>query len=367
MADGGDEDEGGEKPYEPTPRRLQKAREQGDVPLSNDLTAAGVFTGFLLVGATFGAVSLNGIASTLSGFLGRADQMAEPFFQTQNGTVLGQILLALASDFASWMIVPGAFALLVLAAQQAIVFAPKKVAPKLSRISLLQNAKQKFGRSGLFEFAKSTSKLILIAIVLGFFLVARLPEIVSTLALSPAGGVMITLRLLMSFLVVVIVIIGAMGVIEFLFKRAEHLRKNRMSHKELMDELKESEGDPHIKQKRRQKAMDIASSRAIQDVPDADVVIVNPEHYAVALKWERGSPTAPVCVAKGVDEVAARIREVAIEASVPIRRDPPTARALFATVEIGEEVQPEHYRPVAAAIRFADAVRKRAKAGYGRG
>ncbi len=367
MAEGAEEDGSGEKPYEPTPRRLQKAREQGDVPLSNDLTAAGVFGGFLLVGAAFGAATLSGMASTLSALIARSDQLAPEVFATRNGTVFGQVLMALGADMASWLLVPAGIAILVLAAQQAIVFAPSKLAPKLNRISPWDNAKQKFGRSGLFEFAKSTAKLFLISVVLGIFLAVRLPEIMMTLAISPAGGVLVILRLLMSFLVVVILISGCVGVVEFLFKRAEHLRKNRMSHKELMDELKESEGDPHIKQKRRQKAMDIATNKMLQQVPDADVVIVNPEHYAIALKWERGSPRPPICVAKGVDEIAHRIRDIAIEASVPIRRDPPTARAIFATTDLEEEIRVEHYRPVAAAIRFADAVRKRAKSGYGKG
>ena len=106
---------------------------------------------------------------------------------------------------------------------------------------------------------------------------------------------------------------------------------------------------------------DIATNQMLADVPEADVVIVNPEHFAVALKWDRKRGTAPVCVAKGVDEIAARIRETATEHGVPIFRDPPTARTLFATVEIGEEVKADLYKAVAAAIRFADTMRKRAR------
>jgi len=138
------------------------------------------------------------------------------------------------------------------------------------------------------------------------------------------------------------------------------MRKNMMSRKDLTDEAKDSEGDPHMKQKRRQRAQEIALSQMIQDVPDADVIIVNPTHYAVALKWSRLPGEAPVCVAKGVDEVAKTIRKVAQEAGVPIRSDPPVARALHATVEIGQEIPPEHYRAIAAAIRFAEAMKKRA-------
>ena len=134
-----------------------------------------------------------------------------------------------------------------------------------------------------------------------------------------------------------------------------------MSHKELTDEAKQAEGDPHMKQQRRQRGHEIAMNKMIAEVPTADVVIVNPTHYAVALKWDRSTPGAPECVAKGVDNVAARIREIAQENAVPIHSDPPTARALYASVNLGEEIAPEHYKPVAAAIRFAEAMREKAR------
>ena len=127
-----------------------------------------------------------------------------------------------------------------------------------------------------------------------------------------------------------------------------------------MDEVKHSEGDPHIKQQRRQRAVEIAMNQMLSDVPDAGCRDRQPTHYAVALKWDRLSSGAPVCVAKGIDEIAARIREVAAENAVPIHSDPPTARALHASVDIGDEISPDHYVPVAAAIRFAEAVRRKA-------
>jgi len=116
-----------------------------------------------------------------------------------------------------------------------------------------------------------------------------------------------------------------------------------------------------MKQSRRERGQEIARNRMMMDVPDADVVIVNPTHYAVALKWDRKTGGAPVCVAKGTDEIALKIREVATMSGVPIRSDPPTARAVHATVEIGDEILHEHYAAVAAAIHFADAMRKKAR------
>ena len=125
--------------------------------------------------------------------------------------------------------------------------------------------------------------------------------------------------------------------------------------------MKESEGDPQTKQQRRQRGHEIATNRMLQDVAKADVIVVNPTHYAIALKWNRATRAAPVCVAKGMDETAARIREKAVLAGVPIHSDPPTARAIHATVKLGQPILPEHYRAVAAAIRFSEAMRKRSK------
>jgi flagellar biosynthetic protein FlhB len=149
------------------------------------------------------------------------------------------------------------------------------------------------------------------------------------------------------------------GLADLVWQRLHHLSRNRMSRKELEDELREAEGDPMLKGQRRQAAVAIAMNQAAAAVPKADVVIVNPTHYAVALAWDRGAGRAPVCVAKGVDEVALQIRRLAAEAGVPLRSDPPTARALHATVAVGEEIPRSHFRAVAAAIRFADKVRQR--------
>ncbi|OYU17392.1 MAG: hypothetical protein CFE34_16050 [Rhodobacteraceae bacterium PARR1] len=114
---------------------------------------------------------------------------------------------------------------------------------------------------------------------------------------------------------------------------------------------------------RRQRGQEIALNRMLADLPGADVVIVNPTHYAVALKWNRAAGVPPVCIAKGTDEVALRIRQAAAQHGIPVRHDPPTARALHASVRIGEPIRPDHYRAVAAAIRFAEALRRKAKSG----
>jgi flagellar biosynthetic protein FlhB len=247
-------------------------------------------------------------------------------------------------------------------AQNALTFAPQKLEPKLSRLNPLATLGHKFGREGLFEFAKSTVKLTIVSVVLGLFLTSRLPDIIHAADLSPALSTTGLMELSVSFLGLVLLIAVVIGGVDLLWQRAQFVHRNRMSHQDLIDEFKQSEGDPHMKAQRRQRGEEIAANRMLLDVPRSDVIVVNPQHYAVALRWDRAAGTAPVCVAKGVDVLAARIRERAAEAGIPIHRDPPTARALFATVDIGQEIRPEHYRAVAAAIRFAEAMRKKAKA-----
>lgn len=350
-------DESSEKEHEPTQKKLEEARKKGEIAKSNDLITAGAYAGFLVTAVTFGAASMQDIGSSLKAMLASANEWAGTGQMVFEWTVLPAVSAA-----APWFVGPAVLALLSVLAQQAFVVAPDKLKPKLSRISPIEVAKQKFGRSGLFEFFKSFAKLSIYSFVLALYLAAQLPRILQSIMLNPGLIAEEIGRLTLGLLSIVLIIALALGVIDFTFQRADHLRKNRMSRKELTDEMKQSEGDPFFKQQRRQKGMDIAMRQMMSDVPDATVVIVNPTHFAVALQWERQNPGAPICVAKGVDNVALRIREVAMENGVPIHSDPPTARALFASSEIGDEIHPDHYAPVAAAIRFAEEIRRKAKA-----
>lgn len=354
-------DDSAEKSHEPTQKKLDDARSKGEIPKSTDLTTAAVYGGLLLAVIALGGSSVAAIGSAMSILLDQADTLSTQWFQDGAAPLTAGLLGTLSLPLLGWFGVPAIAALLATIAQRAFVVAPEKLKPKLNRLSILSNAKNKFGRSGLFEFAKSFFKLSVFSAVLGLFLYLRLPEIIATASLAPAIGLRVLSDLAIDFLAIVLAIAVSVGAVDFLWQHHEHLRKNRMSRKELTDETKQSEGDPHLKQQRRQRGYDIAMNRMLADVPEADVIVVNPQHYAVALKWSRAPGTAPVCVAKGVDEIAARIREVAVEAAVPVHRDPPTARAIFATVEVGHEILPEQYQAVAAAIRFAETLRARAR------
>lgn len=349
-----------DKSHEPSQRRLDEARKRGEIPKSGDLSTAAAYAGFVLVGLVGGGSLLQAFGQTGLVLLDQPDRLAPLLFGRAPAPVAG-----MAAGFVKaalpLFVVPMLAVLAVLFAQRAVHFAPEKLAVKWSRISPLATARQKFGREGLFEFGKSFAKLLIVALILGVQLSNNAADILASLALKPAQSVALMLKLMLHFMVLVVITITVFGGVDYMWQRMQHRRRNMMSRKDLMDEMKDSEGDPHVKQQRRQRAQEIATNRMLQDVGEADVVVVNPTHYAVALKWSRAGRAAPVCVAKGVDEVAARIRAKAAEAGVPVQSDPPTARAIYATVDIGQQIRPEHYRAVAAAIRFAEAMRKRRK------
>jgi flagellar biosynthetic protein FlhB len=349
-----------EKPLEPTRHKLEEARRKGDVAKSNDLITAASYAGFLLTFLTIGPGILTELGSSLSWFLEQPDKIVQILLQGSASSAFDGLMVHASGLILPWFLLPAALSLISMLGQRGFVVTPSLLQPKFSRVSPLSNAKQKFGRTGLFEFSKSFVKLLIYSIVLWVVLQTRLDEMMATLWTEPKIMMLILADLFVAFLTSVLCVALTIGMIDLIWQKQEHLRKNRMSYKEMKDEAKEAEGDPYLKQERRQRAYDLATNRMMLDVPKADVVIVNPTHYAVALKWSRKPGEAPVCVAKGVDEVAKRIRVLAAEHAVPMRSDPPAARALYATTDIGSEIASDHYRAVAAAIRFAETIKRKA-------
>lgn len=355
------EEESQDKQYEPSQKKLDDARRKGELPRSSDLNTAASYGGLLIAGAAAGASSMVGVGGILAAVIAGSDRLFDAAYGGAGLAALRPAMSELVVHLAPFFLLPAALALLSVLAQKSFVVAPTRLRPKISRISPLSNAKSKYGRSGLFEFAKSFVKLMIYSAILLGYLWANMPGILRTVALAPGPATVLLMRLAFEFLALVLVVALAIGLVDAVWQRAEHHRRHRMSRKEMMDEQKQSEGDPHMKQQRRQRGQEIATNRMLSDVPTADVVMVNPQHYAVALSWNRARPKAPVCVAKGADEIAARIRSIAAEAGVPIYRDPPATRALHQMVEVGHEIRPEHYAAVAAAIRFADEMRRKAR------
>ncbi len=348
-----------DKSHEATPHKLAQAREKGDVVVSREVSALAAYLGLAIAVALFAVSAAQAFANHLLPFLSSAADLLI-LGDGYSGVAAALIKFLLIAGGAA-MGVPALMVIAALIAQRSIVLAPSKLIPKLSRISPISNAKQKYGPTGLVEFLKSSTKLLLISAVLWFVTVPRFDEFVG-LAQAPAAALAhLLMREGMIALGAVIVISAAVAGVDLVWQFFDFRRRNRMTHQELRDEIKHTEGDPAMKSRRRERGQSIATNRMLLNVPGADVVVTNPTHYAVALKWARTPGSAPKCVAKGADEIAARIREVAEARGVPIQSDPPLARSIHAMVEVGQEILPEHYKAAAAAILFADRVRKTRK------
>lgn len=359
MADEND-DGSQEKSFDASESKIRKSREKGDTPQSTEANTLMLYIGLalsiVLIGPSVGSRSL----ISLSSFLEYPEDIGAHFLLREGRAPITQLdSIAIAPILAIFPVfgILIAVILVSLIVQQAIVFAPEKLKPKLSRISPISNVKQKYGGQGMVEFGKRFFKLSFITIVAGFFFFSLLKTLPGMSAIAPANilpemqDVALSLTLYMS------VAMALITLFDLPYSRFAHLKKLRMTLKEVKDEAKESEGDPHMKSARRRQAMSMSQSTMLQDIVGADVVIVNPTHYAVALKWDRSKKSVPVCVAKGVDEMALRIRQRAQLYKVAIHSDPPCARSLYATIEIGDSINPEHYAAVAASIHFADSLK----------
>ncbi len=356
-----DNDESGEKSHEASQQKIDKSRKKGDIARAPDVSAAAAYLGLYIAFAFIGLRGAADGAGVLAQVFANADtlsgQLLAPGGSMLAASLFGQSVKVLIPIF----LLPFLAALLISLAQRVFVVAPDKIIPKLNRISPIGGLKNKFGVKGLVEFLKTVIKMILVSTGAYLYLRSIEDEILGVARAEPTEVVILMGRILAAMVLMVTAIAIMIALADFMWQKYQYLQKLRMTHKEVKDESKESEGDPHMKSQRRGRAHEIATNQMLHDVPRADVVVVNPTHYAVALEWARKPGTAPVVIAKGVDDVARRIREVASDSGVPIHSDPPTARALHATVEIGHEIDPDHYRAIAAAIRFAAEMRAKAK------
>jgi flagellar biosynthesis protein FlhB len=355
-----EDDDSADKEHDASPQKLLEARKKGDIPRSPDLLMAASTAGFVLALIAFGGWAVGKAGTAGMVLLDQSDELSQ-LMTTAAPAPLGGLLLAFAWPPLALTLLPPVLVIVLVIATRSFLVTPDRLMPKLSRISPIATAKHKFGQEGLVEFAKSALKLGLVSAILYAFLAARFEEVMATIYLTPAMSTALLARLTVDFLLLILLVSVALGCVDYLWQVHLHRQRNRMSRKEMMDEFKDSEGDPHFKAARRQRAQEVATNRMLADVARADVVVVNPTHYAVALRWDRSKGGAPVCVAKGVDEIARVIRERAAEHGIPIHSDPPAARAIYATVELGQEIRAEQYRAVAAAIRFADAMRRKAR------
>lgn len=345
-----------DKTEEATPRKLEKAREEGQVPRSKELSTMAV----LMAGAAGLLVFGGMISKALEATMKHSFQLPrEAIFDTKQMV----IYLAQATAEAAWALGP----LLVLLAIAAIagpiglggwLFSSKAIMPKFSRLNPLQGLKRMFSVKSLVELVKAILKVLLVALIGILVLKAWTPDLLQ-MGLEPIEPAMqhslTTVAWAFLIMSAATILIAALDVPYQLF---DYKKNMRMTKQEIKDEYKDTEGKPEVKGRLRRLQREMAYRRMMQDVPTADVVITNPTHYAVALKYDGKSMGAPIVVAKGADNIAFKIREVAAANKVEILSSPPLARAVYHSTEIGDEIPSGLYMAVAQVLAYVFQLRQ---------
>jgi len=346
MAEQNDDD----KTEEPTPRKLEKAREKGDIVYSPEVGAA-----LSLIAATGVVAFMSGpilaeMARSFIGFIAMPEQYAvEPSSLRAIGGALGLRLVAIFSLVAIALALAGLAARYV---QDRPTFTGERLTPKVEKLNPVQGFKRVFGKQAVSAFLKSLAKLVVVGAAMAWVLWPQDGELENISLLDPRALLPFLRERVVSMLLALASAAAVIAAVDYVATRQSYMKRMRMSRREIKDELKQSDGDPLVKAKLRQIRIERSRKRMLANVPQASVVITNPTHYAVALRYEQGETPAPICLAKGVDAVAQRIREAAEEHNIPIVEDPPLARALFAAAEVDEPIPREHYEAVAKVIGF---------------
>jgi flagellar biosynthetic protein FlhB len=338
-----------ERTEDPTQKRLDDALEKGDVVKSQEVN-----TWFIMGGATLALSIFSG--SMGSGILvPMRNLIANSWMIRTDGPGLLALLANL--EFALIAAVGIPFLLLMLAAiagnmiQHRLVWSTESLKPKFSKISPGAGFKRVFGKQALANFLKGLFKLIALGTVMTVVLWPERHRLEAMVHFDPASLMGVTMGLTMHLLGAVVAVLAAVAIADYFFQYRQWYERQKMSLQEMKEEYKQSEGDPHVKGRIRQLRQQRMKKRMMAAVPKASVIITNPTHYSVALAYDRSMP-APVCVAKGVDNIAFKIREIAKEHNIPIVENVPLARSLYATVDIDQEIPVEHYHAVAEVIGF---------------
>jgi len=342
---------------DPTQKRLDEAIDRGDVVKSQEVNTWFIIAGGTLILVAFANSMAKSLSTTLRGLLANAHDIP----------MNGQGVLALAARLATETLAAVAIPLILLVVaaifgniiQHRLVWSAQPLRPSLSKISSIAGLGRMFSKQALVNFAKGLAKLTLIGTVMTALIWPQRFKLEGLVMTDLTGVLELTKALSLKVLGTVVAILAVVAAVDYLFQYRQWFERQKMSMQELREEFKQSEGDPTIKAKLRQLRQQRMRKRMMAAVPTASVIITNPDHYAVALQYETGM-TAPVCVAKGADLIALKIKEVAAEHDVPVVENPPLARALHATIDIDDEVPPEHYKAVAEIIGYVMKLRRRA-------
>ena len=341
----------GSKTEKATPKKRRDQRKEGNVLQSKDVASLVTFAGSFFALSIFLEGMIVSIAQFMIRFLGIAGTMTD----TSNGNVVtlsSLFAVTLAKSLLPFLLVCALLGILGSGMQTRFLFATKNLKPKFSRLNPLEGFKKLFSMQNIVELVKSILKLIVLIVLTYSMLKADMASTVKTMQLDIAKSVAFTFSMLKTLIIRIVIAFVAIAALDYLYQWWSFERKLRMSKQEVKEEYKQTEGNPEIKGRIKNLQQQRARMRMMQAVPDADVIIRNPTHFAVALKYDVDRNAAPVVLAKGQDELALRIIAVGEENKVPVVENRPLARALYAETEINGEIPQEHYGAVAEILVY---------------
>ncbi|MAL80715.1 MAG: flagellar biosynthesis protein FlhB [Sneathiella sp.] len=339
-----------QKTEEPTAKRLEDAFKKGQVPKSQEVGHWFMTMGIGLVVLIFIAGLGKGLAFDLLKFIEQPHAIATDRFHL--GVIFGDLGWAVI-----WVVAP-ALGTLMLAGlignliQHRPILSAERIKPKLEKISIFKGFKRLFSSKSLVEFAKGLLKLTIVGSVAVLFVLPSMNELPVVVSYDVPEVLKLIQEQSLLLIAGIVAVMSVIAGLDFLYQRFNHYKELRMTKQEIKDEFKQTEGDPMVRARLRALRAERSRQRMMQAVPEADVVITNPTHFAVALQYKPEEERAPVVVAKGMDNIAAKIREIATENEIPIVENPPLARALHKACDLDEEIPYEHFKAVAEIISY---------------
>jgi flagellar biosynthetic protein FlhB len=346
-----DSDQTAEKTEEGSEKRINDALEQGNVPLSREASVFASLAAMLAIVSLAFANNLRALADVLAQLFANP---AKAVFATPADTVnvFGFATQAGANFLLPILIILMVSGLVASMGQGLPRFVLNRIAPKWSKLSPMAGLKRLFALDGLIEFLKSLLKLLIVSVVIAIVLNNDIRSVIETLYIEPSALGALTLGMISRLIAGSLVAYGVLTAADLVWSRFKWRRDLRMTKQEVKDEFKQAEGDPFFKAKRRSLALDRSRRRMIAAVPRATLVIANPTHYAIALRYVREEGGAPLVIAKGQDLIALKIREIAENNNIPIIEDKALARSMYDHVEVSQLIPTEFYKAVAELIHF---------------
>ena len=345
-----DEEDKSQKTEQPTARKLEKAREDGQVTLSKEVGHWFMLTTFAILLVYVLPTTFKKLAHVMEFYFDHAGSL--PVSSATLTPIFTQTIASIGKLFALPMLFLIVAAISSGLVQTKGIVSMKSMAPKFSKISPMEGFKRLFGGKALVEFVKNVVKLSILLAIAYYMMRPEFDKLHQLPQLSALGILQEVSSVLLKLLIVIVSVIAVIAALDYAYQKYKFIEDLKMSKQEIKDEYKEMEGDPKIKQKLAQLRMEKANQRMMNDVPESTVILTNPTHYAVALKYNMDTMDTPILVAKGLDAIAMKIREVGEENDIPILENPPLTRAIHANVNIGDEIPKVYFEAVARVIRY---------------